>query len=163
MKSWVFWSAQIFGCKVGQIMSTKCLAPTERDRATFTRNPKQDILKSHKGNLYIRDNGNFCIILPEKYIATLSTLAELRLWNAPFVSATRVDNFLLIELFQVSLVGFQKFFLFWVAGMILEAWDVELESANSFVYYVYFKAVCHEICLNYFEFLGIAFEGNSNF
>ena len=44
----------------------------------------------------------------------------------------------LIELFQVSLIGFQKFFLFWVAGMILEAWDVELESVTSFMYYVYF-------------------------
>ena len=40
--------------------------------------------------------------------------------------------------FQVSLVVFQKFFLFWVAGMILEAWDVELESVNSFMDYVYF-------------------------
>ena len=43
-----------------------------------------------------------------------------------------------IELFQVSLIGFQKFFMFWVAGMILDAWDVELESANSFMYHVYF-------------------------
>ena len=37
-----------------------------------------------------------------------------------------------IELFQVSLIGFQKFFLFWVAGMILKAWDVELEPVISF-------------------------------
>ena len=43
-----------------------------------------------------------------------------------------------MELFQVSLIGFQKFFFFWVAGMILEAWDVEMESVNSFMYYVYF-------------------------
>ena len=34
-----------------------------------------------------------------------------------------------IELFQVSLIGFQKFFLFWVGGMILKAWDVELGPA----------------------------------
>ena len=34
-----------------------------------------------------------------------------------------------IELFQVSLIGFQKFFLLFVDGMILEAWDVELERA----------------------------------
>jgi len=40
-----------------------------------------------------------------------------------------------MELFQVSLIGFQKFFLFWVAGIILEAWDVELERAHSFMYY----------------------------
>ena len=37
-----------------------------------------------------------------------------------------------IELFQVSLIGFQKFFLFWVAGMILKAWDVELDPTISF-------------------------------
>ena len=37
-----------------------------------------------------------------------------------------------MELFQVSLIGFQKFFLFWVAGMILNVWDVELEPAISF-------------------------------
>ena len=36
-----------------------------------------------------------------------------------------------MELFQVSLIGFQKLFSFWVAGVILEAWDVELESAHS--------------------------------
>ena len=36
-----------------------------------------------------------------------------------------------IELFQVSLIGFQKFFLFWIAGMILKAWDIELEQAIS--------------------------------
>ena len=36
-----------------------------------------------------------------------------------------------VELFQVSLIVFQKFFLFWVAGLILEAWNVELESAHS--------------------------------
>ena len=34
---------------------------------------------------------------------------------------------------QVSLIGFRKFFLFWVAGIILEAWDMELESAHFFV------------------------------
>ena len=36
------------------------------------------------------------------------------------------------DLFQVSLIGFQEFFLFWVAGIILKAWDVELESAHFF-------------------------------
>ena len=38
---------------------------------------------------------------------------------------------------KVSL-GFQKFFLFWVAGMIWEVWDVELEQAHSFRYYTFF-------------------------
>ena len=37
-----------------------------------------------------------------------------------------------IELFQIFLVEFQKFFLFWLAGLILEALDVELEAAISF-------------------------------
>ena len=36
------------------------------------------------------------------------------------------------ELFQVSLDGFQKFFLFWEAGIILEAWDIEFERAYFF-------------------------------
>ena len=48
------------------------------------------------------------------------------------------DKVTIIPNLKVSLVGFQKFFLFWVAGVILEAWDVKLESANSFMYYVYF-------------------------
>ena len=46
-----------------------------------------------------------------------------------------------IELFQDSLSGFQKFFLFWVAGIILEAWDVELERAHSFMFQFCFQAV----------------------
>ena len=33
---------------------------------------------------------------------------------------------------QVSLTGFQNFFLFWVAGTSLEALDVELERVHSF-------------------------------
>ena len=46
-----------------------------------------------------------------------------------------------MELFQVSLIGFQKFFLFWVAGMILEAWDVESESAHSSMFQFCLQAV----------------------
>ena len=78
--------------------------------------------------MYIRDYGNFGIIMLEKYIATLSTLAELRHWSAPSVSATRMDKFLLIKLFPVSLVGFQKLFLFWVASIISKCWEAELET-----------------------------------
>ena len=37
-----------------------------------------------------------------------------------------------MPVYQVSLTGFQKFFLFWVAWNILEAWDAELESAHFF-------------------------------
>ena len=79
--------------------------------------------------MYIRDYGNFGIIMPEKYIATLWTPAELWHWSAPLVSVTRMDNFILIELFPVSLMGYQKFFLFWVAGIILKGWEAELETA----------------------------------
>ena len=43
-----------------------------------------------------------------------------------------MDVCLLIRVFSVSLVGFQKFLLVCVAGMILEAWDIELERARSF-------------------------------
>ena len=35
-------------------------------------------------------------------------------------------------LFQVTLIGFQKFFMFWIALIILEVWNVELESAHFF-------------------------------
>ena len=95
------------------------MMPGTQDRKNF--------LKSYEGNLYIRDYGNFGIIKPEKYIATLSTLTELRHCSAPLVSVTRMDNLLLIELFSVSPVGFQKFFLFWVVGIILKGREAELE------------------------------------
>ena len=39
-----------------------------------------------------------------------------------------------IELSQVSLIEFQKIFLFWVAGVILNAWDVELGAAIFLVF-----------------------------
>ena len=38
-----------------------------------------------------------------------------------------------MEILQVSLSGFQKFFMFWIAAIILEARDVELESAHFLV------------------------------
>ena len=34
----------------------------------------------------------------------------------------------------VSLVGFQKFFLFWIAGTILKSWKAELDRAHSFMF-----------------------------
>ena len=37
-----------------------------------------------------------------------------------------------IRLHLISLIGFQKFILILVPGMILEDWDVELEWAYSF-------------------------------
>ena len=46
------------------------------------------------------------------------------------------------ELFQNSLIGFQKFILFWVARIILEARDVELERAYSFMFQFCLLAVC---------------------
>ena len=58
--------------------------------------------------------------------ATLSKVVE-RILAGPLASISRLNNFLLIRLFQVSLMGFQKFFLFWVAGIILKGWEAELE------------------------------------
>ena len=34
---------------------------------------------------------------------------------------------------KVSFVGFQELFLFWVAGMIFEAWEVEFEQDHFLV------------------------------
>ena len=39
-----------------------------------------------------------------------------------------------IELLQVSIIEFQRFFLFWVAGIIVEARDIELERTYSFMF-----------------------------
>ena len=58
--------------------------------------------------------------------ATLSKVAE-RTLAGPLASISRLNNFLLIRLFPVSLMIFQKFFLFWVAGIILKGWEAELE------------------------------------
>ena len=49
--------------------------------------------------------------------ATLSKVAK-RTLAGPLASVSRLNNFLLIRLFLVSLMGFQKFFLFWVGGII---------------------------------------------
>ena len=59
--------------------------------------------------------------------ATLSNEAE-RTLAGPSASVSRLNNFLLIRLFLVSLMGFQKFFLFWIGGIILEGWKVELTT-----------------------------------
>ena len=59
--------------------------------------------------------------------ATPWKVAE-RTLAGPSASVSRLNNFLLIRLFPVSLVGFQKFFLFWVAGIILKTWEAELET-----------------------------------
>ena len=50
-----------------------------------------------------------------------------------------------LNYFKFPLIGFQKFVLFWVVEMILEALDVELESVLSFVFHFCFLAVC--VCL----------------
>ena len=66
--------------------------------------------------------------MPESIPATLSNVAE-RTLAGPSASVSRLNNFLLIRLFPVSLMGFQKFFLFWVGGIILEGWKAELATA----------------------------------
>ena len=60
--------------------------------------------------------------------ATLSNKTE-RTLTGPSASVSRLNNFLLIRLFLVSLMGFQKFFLFWVGGIILKGWEAELATA----------------------------------
>ena len=66
--------------------------------------------------------------MPESIPATLSNVAE-RTLAGPSASVSRLNNFLLIRIFPVSLMGFQKFFLFWIAGIILKGWKAELEMA----------------------------------
>ena len=59
--------------------------------------------------------------------ATLSNIADRTLAGLS-ASVSRLNNFLLIRLFPVSLAGFQKFSLFWIAGIILKDWEAELET-----------------------------------
>ena len=61
-------------------------------------------------------------------LATLSNKAE-RTLAGPLASVSRLNNFLLIRLFLLSLMGFQKFFLFWVSGIILKGLEAELATA----------------------------------
>ena len=65
--------------------------------------------------------------MPESIPATLSNVAERTLAGLS-ASVSRLNNFILIRLFPFSLVGFQKFFLFWIAGIILKTWEAELET-----------------------------------
>ena len=53
------------------------------------------------------------------------------LWSCPGPSMYLSER--INWIFQVSFIGFQKFFLFWVAGILLDAWAMELESAHFFV------------------------------
>ena len=57
--------------------------------------------------------------------ATLSNEAK-RTLAGPLASVSRLNNFLLIRLLPVSLMGFQKFFLFRVAGITLKCWEADL-------------------------------------
>ena len=54
-------------------------------------------------------------------------------WLHVYFSGTKVFKVAGITNLQVSLVGFQKFFWFWVTGIILEGWDVKIDRAHSFV------------------------------
>ena len=59
-------------------------------------------------------------------LATLLNIAE-RTLAGPSASVSRLNNFLLFRLFPASFVGFQKFFSFWGAGIILKGWEAEFE------------------------------------
>ena len=65
--------------------------------------------------------------MPKSIPATLSNIAK-RTLAGPLASVSRLNNFLLIRLFLVSLMGFQKFFLFWVGGIILEDREAKLAT-----------------------------------
>ena len=60
--------------------------------------------------------------------ATLANVAK-RALPGTLASVSRLNFFLLIRIFPVSLMGFQKFLLFWIAGIILKCWEAELETA----------------------------------
>ena len=51
--------------------------------------------------------------------ATFDRVAGILFWHEN-------ANFAIILNLHVSLVGFSKFFLFWVGGIILEGWEAEL-------------------------------------
>ena len=44
-----------------------------------------------------------------------------------WASVSRLKKFLLVKSYLVYM-GFQNFFLFWVAGIILKGWGAELET-----------------------------------
>ena len=54
--------------------------------------------------------------------ASFDRVAGILFWHAN-------ANFAIIPNLHVSLMGFWKFFLFWVGGIILEGWKVELATA----------------------------------
>ena len=74
--------------------------------------------------------------LIRRKLSSLETLAEgpVRVRSASFDRVAGIlfwqqnANFAIIPNLHVSLGGFQKFFFFWIVEIILEAWNVELES-----------------------------------
>ena len=89
--------------------------------------------------------------MPKSIPATLSKKAE-RTLAEPSASVSRLNNFLLIRLFPVPLVGFQKFFLIWVAGIILKGLEAELEMGVVIGNYCYRLVMCTSEDLMKFSF-----------
>ena len=75
--------------------------------------------------------------LIRRKLLNLETLAKdpARVRSALFNRVTctlfwqQIANFAIIPNLHVSLIGFQKFFLFWIGGIILEGWEAELATA----------------------------------
>ena len=93
------------------------------------------ILEIPRGKLYTIKSGEIClpiflVILAHALYRACTTWCwqcfQIWLWHKIAIN-TSIPNL------SVSLVGFQKFFLFWVAGTILEGWTAELETA-SFIF-----------------------------
>ena len=81
----------------------------------------------------MRETGNNLI---RRKLFSLETLAKgpARVRSASFDRAAGIlfwhanANFTIIPNLHVSLMGFWKFFLFWVGGIILEGWEAELAT-----------------------------------
>ena len=84
----------------------------QSSKMTLVTPKRKDFLKSHEANLQIRDRGKVGIFMPKG--ATLSNLAEHALSQC-------------FQNEQVSLLGFEKYFSFWVASIILKDWETEQE------------------------------------
>ena len=70
--------------------------------------------------------------MPKTYLATLLAPCEEGCVadDGPVLPDVSVKKFFPIWLFQVSLMGSQKFFLILVAVTILDGWEAELEMAS---------------------------------
>ena len=96
---------------------SKMIPPTQNKKIFY--NPTRETCK-------LRIMTKLAFSCQKSMPATLSKVAE-RTLAGPSASVSRLNNFLLIRLFPVFLMGFQKFFSFWVTVIILKGREAELE------------------------------------